>query len=168
MKKNSFLRSFLIFYVIGTCIAVAVIFGRSPKAVHHALPPLTTMSTLGTTTTFVPETTTVIVTTTTSKRIHTIPKTPVTHTQVNQVSRSNPGGRINWDAMATCESHNNWAANTGNGFYGGLQFTHTTWINAGGGKYAQNANLTSRENQIAVASTLSLSNWPVCKKYAYT
>lgn len=67
-----------------------------------------------------------------------------------------------WDRVAQCESGGNWADNTGNGFYGGLQFTISTWIAAGGLRYAQRADLASRTEQIAVASTLSLSNWPVC------
>lgn len=71
-------------------------------------------------------------------------------------------GATMWDAIAACESGGNWSINTGNGYYGGLQFTHSTWIAAGGGAYAPDAHLASREQQIAVASRLSLSNWPVC------
>lgn len=67
-----------------------------------------------------------------------------------------------WDRVADCESHGHWDANTGNGFYGGLQFTISTWLGAGGARYAARADLATREQQIAVASTLSLSNWPVC------
>jgi hypothetical protein len=69
---------------------------------------------------------------------------------------------VNWDAIAQCESGGNWAANTGNGYYGGLQFTKETWLSAGGGQYAPRADLATREQQIAVASTLALHNWPVC------
>lgn len=72
---------------------------------------------------------------------------------------------VNWDAIAECESGGNWHINTGNGYYGGLQFHHDTWIAYGGGRYAENAHLTSRENQIAIASTMELSHWPVCGKY---
>lgn len=67
-----------------------------------------------------------------------------------------------WDAVAACESGGNWAANTGNGFYGGLQFLTSTWLAAGGGRYASRADLASREAQIVVASRLPLSHWPVC------
>ncbi|MDT5317887.1 MAG: hypothetical protein QOD88_409, partial [Mycobacterium sp.] len=42
------------------------------------------------------------------------------------------GAEPNWDAMAQCESGGNWSANTGNGFYGGLQFTPATWAANGG------------------------------------
>ncbi len=67
-----------------------------------------------------------------------------------------------WDRVAACESGGNWQTNTGNGFYGGLQFTQSTWIANGGGRYASRADLATREQQISVASGLSLSNWPVC------
>src|SRR5262245_33604910 len=67
-----------------------------------------------------------------------------------------------WDRVAACESGGNWSINTGNGFYGGLQFTVSTWNAAGGGRYAPRADMATREQQIAVASGLSLSNWPVC------
>jgi len=71
-------------------------------------------------------------------------------------------GYSGWDRVAACESGGNWSINTGNGFYGGLQFTYDTWIGAGGGRYAPYAHMATREQQIAIASTLSLSNWPIC------
>lgn len=74
-----------------------------------------------------------------------------------------------WDKVSECEDNDDprngptgWASNTGNGFYGGLQFMTSTWLNAGGGKYASRADYATREQQIAIASKLSLSNWPVC------
>ena len=67
-----------------------------------------------------------------------------------------------WDAIAACESGGNWAINTGNGYYGGLQFTQATWAGAGGLAYAPRADLATPAQQIAVASTLGLGNWPVC------
>jgi LysM repeat protein len=67
-----------------------------------------------------------------------------------------------WDRIAACESGGNWAINTGNGYYGGLQFTQQTWAGAGGTAYAPRADLATPEQQIAVASKLALSNWPVC------
>jgi LysM repeat protein len=57
----------------------------------------------------------------------------------------------NWSAIAACESGGNWSANTGNGFYGGLQFTQGTWDAYGGGQYAASANEASQSQQIAVA-----------------
>jgi LysM repeat protein len=71
-------------------------------------------------------------------------------------------GNTSWDRIAACESGGNWAINTGNGYYGGLQFTQSTWAGAGGLQYAPRADLASRDQQIAVASKLGLNNWPVC------
>ena len=73
---------------------------------------------------------------------------------------------INWDAIAECESGQNWSYNGPSGYDGGLQFLPSTWISAGGGQYAPYAYMATREQQIAVASTLSLSNWPGCQVYA--
>jgi LysM repeat protein len=73
---------------------------------------------------------------------------------------------VNWDAIANCESSGNWAINTGNGFYGGLQFTQSTWDAYGGGSYASRADLASRDQQIAVAEKVlagqGIGAWPVC------
>lgn len=71
-----------------------------------------------------------------------------------------------WDRLASCESGGNWAINTGNGFYGGIQFDAGTWLGNGGGAYAPTANLASREQQIEVASKVQAargwSPWPAC------
>lgn len=79
---------------------------------------------------------------------------------------------VNWDAIAKCESGNNWHINTGNGYYGGLQFDRGTWTGNGGGQYASRADLATREQQIAIAEVLyshrGLSPWPVCGKLGYT
>jgi LysM repeat protein len=76
-----------------------------------------------------------------------------------------PASATNWDAIAQCESGGNWSTNTGNGFYGGLQFTQSTWKAYGGSGSAQNA---SREEQIAVAERVlqgqGIHAWPVCGK----
>jgi resuscitation-promoting factor RpfE len=70
---------------------------------------------------------------------------------------------VNWDAVAACESGGNWAINTGNGYYGGLQFTMGTWsANGGSGSPAS----ASREEQIRVAENVlnsqGIGAWPVC------
>ncbi|WEV76679.1 ubiquitin-like domain-containing protein [Janibacter cremeus] len=57
-----------------------------------------------------------------------------------------------WDRIAQCESTGNWSINTGNGYYGGLQFDIQTWLGAGGGDFAQRADLASRAEQITVAN----------------
>ena len=76
---------------------------------------------------------------------------------------------LNWDAVAQCESGGNWHINTGNGFYGGLQFDYSTWLSNGGGAYAERADLATREQQIAIATKVynarGSSPWPVCGQY---
>ncbi|WP_051965585.1 LysM peptidoglycan-binding domain-containing protein [Kitasatospora mediocidica] len=59
-----------------------------------------------------------------------------------------------WDTLAGCESGGDWSINTGNGYYGGLQFDQATWDDAGGQAYAPRADLATKEQQIAVATTL--------------
>jgi len=59
-----------------------------------------------------------------------------------------------WDRIAKCESGGNWHINTGNGYYGGLQFAYTTWLSSGGADFAPRADLASREEQITVANRL--------------
>jgi LysM repeat protein len=65
-----------------------------------------------------------------------------------------------WDAVAECESSGNWSINTGNGYYGGLQFSQSTWNAFGGQEYASRADLASRDQQIAIAEkTLAGQGW---------
>ena len=59
-----------------------------------------------------------------------------------------------WDRIARCESGGNWHINTGNGYYGGLQFAQSTWLANGGADFAARADLASREQQITVANRL--------------
>ncbi|MGP3984144.1 transglycosylase family protein [Streptomyces sp. KR80] len=71
-----------------------------------------------------------------------------------------------WDRVAQCESGGMWSADTGNGFYGGLQFTQQTWEDFGGRDYAPRADLASRSQQIAVAEKVLAAQgpmaWPSC------
>lgn len=71
-----------------------------------------------------------------------------------------------WDAIAGCEAGGNWAINTGNGYYGGVQFDQSTWERNGGLRYAERADLASREEQIAIAEVTRARQgwgaWPVC------
>lgn len=71
-----------------------------------------------------------------------------------------------WDQLAHCEATGNWAINTGNGFFGGLQFDQTTWARHGGTEYAPRADLATREEQIAVATRTQAVQgwgaWPSC------
>ena len=70
---------------------------------------------------------------------------------------------VNWDAIAKCESGGNWAINTGNGYYGGLQFSPATWTANGGTGLPSQA---TREEQIRVAEnvykTQGIGAWPTC------
>lgn len=70
---------------------------------------------------------------------------------------------VNWDAIAACESGGNWSINTGNGYYGGLQFNAGTWRANGGSGMPHNA---SRSEQIRVAENVlrrqGIGAWPVC------
>lgn len=76
---------------------------------------------------------------------------------------SNPG---TWDALARCEAGGNWAINTGNGYFGGVQFDQNTWERSGGLRYAARADLATREEQIAIAeitrSRQGWGAWPTC------
>jgi hypothetical protein len=76
-----------------------------------------------------------------------------------------PSGH-NWDAVAQCESGGNWSINTGNGYYGGLQFSQSTWAGFGGTAYAPRADLASKAQQIAVAERVlavqGAGAWPTC------
>ena len=75
-----------------------------------------------------------------------------------------------WDAVAQCESGGNWSINTGNGYYGGLQFAQGTWESNGGTQYAPRADLASRAQQIAIAENVLATQgpgaWPVCSVQA--
>jgi LysM repeat protein len=71
-----------------------------------------------------------------------------------------------WDSVAQCEAGGNWSINTGNGYYGGLQFSASTWAAYGGTQYAATADKASKAQQIAVAEKVLAAQgkgaWPVC------
>ncbi|MBD9732267.1 LysM peptidoglycan-binding domain-containing protein [Streptomyces sp. H28] len=73
-----------------------------------------------------------------------------------------------WDAVAQCESGGNWSINTGNGYYGGLQFSASTWAGYGGTKYASTADQATKAQQIEIAEKVLAGQgkgaWPVCGK----
>jgi LysM repeat protein len=73
-----------------------------------------------------------------------------------------------WDAVAQCESGGDWSINTGNGYYGGLQFSASTWAGYGGTQYAAQANQATKAQQIEIAEKVLASQgkgaWPVCGK----
>ncbi|WP_299563095.1 resuscitation-promoting factor [uncultured Mycolicibacterium sp.] len=71
-----------------------------------------------------------------------------------------------WEALAQCEAGGNWSINTGNGYYGGVQFDQNTWERNGGLRYAPRADLATKEEQIAIAEVTRARQgwgaWPVC------
>ncbi|GAB2763322.1 transglycosylase family protein [Streptomyces bullii] len=73
-----------------------------------------------------------------------------------------------WDAVAQCESGGNWSINTGNGYYGGLQFSASTWAAYGGTQYASTADQATKAQQIEIAEKVLAGQgkgaWPVCGK----
>ncbi len=89
------------------------------------------------------------------------PTSPALSTGLASVSQSSNGSV--WAELAQCESGGNWSINSGNGFYGGLQFSLSSWQSAGGTGYP---NQASEAEQIAVAQILQSqqgwSAWPVC------
>ena len=91
---------------------------------------------------------------------------PVATSYPSYSGGSYSGGGVNWNAIAACESGGNWGTSTGNGYYGGLQFSQGTWDANGGGQYASTAAGASRSQQIAVAQRVLASQgigaWPVC------
>jgi uncharacterized protein YabE (DUF348 family) len=88
-------------------------------------------------------------------------KKPTT-TKKSSGGSSTPSGSV-WDKLAQCESGGNWSINTGNGYYGGLQFSLSTWRAYGGSGLPSDA---SREGQIAIAKKLQADAgwgaWPAC------
>jgi nucleoid-associated protein YgaU len=83
---------------------------------------------------------------------------------------ANADSGVNWDAVAACESGGNWATNTGNGYYGGLQFSASTWDGFGGTAYASRADEASPSEQMAIADKVVAAQgwgaWPVCSRVA--
>ena len=71
-----------------------------------------------------------------------------------------------WSGVAQCESGGNWSINTGNGYYGGLQFGSSTWAAFGGLVYAPRADLAAKSQQIAIAEKVLVAQgpgaWPTC------
>ena len=110
------------------------------------------------TTTAKPATTAVKPTTTTAK-----PPAPTTTVAAVPARPGDPASDASWEALAKCESGGNWAANTGNGYYGGLQFSLATWQNLGGTGYPHQA---SKATQIALGRKLYARSgwnaWPGC------
>lgn len=125
--------------------------------------PSTTTSTTSAPTTTVP---TPPPTTTTTEHVHVSSPPPTRSAAESSPTPAGAGGGRNWDAVAQCESGGNWHINTGNGYYGGLQFNLQTWRGVGGPGYPHEH---SREVQIHYAEILfsqrGAAPWPHCGKY---
>jgi hypothetical protein len=82
------------------------------------------------------------------------------------VSTANAATDKTWNRLAGCESGGDWHINTGNGYYGGVQFSEGTWLAYGGGAYAHRADLASRSEQITIAEKVLKGQgwgaWPAC------
>ncbi|MGX5658066.1 transglycosylase family protein, partial [Geodermatophilus nigrescens] len=74
-----------------------------------------------------------------------------------------------WSGVAQCESSGNWSINTGNGYYGGLQFSQSTWAAFGGTELAPRADLATPAQQVEIAEAVlagqGVGAWPSCGKY---
>lgn len=99
----------------------------------------------------------------TTQAAPTVTRAPARASSDTPVSTPQIASGSVWDSIAACESGGNWAINTGNGFYGGLQFTLGSWHAAGGSGYPNEA---SREEQIARGQILQSRQgwgaWPAC------
>jgi cell wall-associated NlpC family hydrolase len=88
---------------------------------------------------------------------------------VLSTSPANAATTHDWSGVANCESSGNWSVNTGNGYYGGLQFSQSTWAGYGGTTFAARADLASPAQQVQIAEKVlagqGVGAWPVCGKY---
>jgi hypothetical protein len=103
----------------------------------------------------------------TNRRILTFTATVLALVFVAGSGTATADSSVNWDAVAQCESGGNWSINSGNGFYGGLQFSPATWTANGGTGLPSQA---PREEQIRVAENVlrsqGLGAWPSCGQHA--
>ncbi len=104
--------------------------------------------------------------------LHSVTPTTTRPAPPRQSPNYDAGDGSRWDQLAQCETGGNWAANTGNGFGGGLQFMHqrsySTWLSFGGGDYAAHPWDATREQQINIAEKVLASSgwraWPGCSR----
>jgi len=152
----------------------------SEASTTQATAPSTTTTEAPTTTTAAPDTTTTEVPATTKAPPTTKapvvqalrapapsapPSTAPPTTAAPSTGHADPNDPATWDRLAQCESHGNWALNTGNGYYGGLQFSLATWQNVGGAGYPHEA---TRDEQIKrgqiLQSRAGWGQWPHCSR----
>lgn len=104
----------------------------------------------------------------TTRASHTAPPRPAPGPPPKPASFGCAEDQWPWGCVAKCESGGNWHINTGNGHFGGLQFSHRTWVGFGGAKYAPRADLATRKEQIAIAKKVvavqGWGAWPHCSR----
>jgi hypothetical protein len=152
-------------------VPTAVVFNAAVPATTTTEAPATTTTEAPTTTTTVtkrvakPVTTTTAPAPTTTTAAPTTTVAPVAPATVRATISPDPSSTATWDQLARCESNGNWAANTGNGYYGGLQFSLATWQSLGGDGYPHQA---SKATQIAMGRKLyqrsGWNAWPGCAR----
>ncbi|MGI5374313.1 transglycosylase family protein [Streptomyces sp. CA-251387] len=103
-----------------------------------------------------------------TRAVQVAPPPPELGPPPKRVSFGCAGDQWPWGCVAQCESGGNWHINTGNGHYGGLQFSQRTWEGFGGGKYAPRADLATRQEQITIAKKVvavqGWGAWPHCSR----
>lgn len=106
------------------------------------------------------------------KRMVTMLVTPIMAlaAMLGSVGSASAASLETWDALAQCESSGNWHINTGNGYYGGVQFSHRTWQAYGGGVFSYNAHGATKGQQILIAEKVladpnqGWGAWPACSR----
>ncbi|WP_128436913.1 transglycosylase family protein [Streptomyces cyaneus] len=103
-----------------------------------------------------------------TRHIHTAPLQPAPGPPPKPAAYGCAKDQWPWGCVAKCESGGNWRINTGNGHYGGLQFSQSTWEGFGGAKYAPRADLATRKEQITIARKVvavqGWGAWPQCSR----
>jgi resuscitation-promoting factor RpfA len=100
----------------------------------------------------------------------TVASAAIVVASLNSLGSAGAATTSTWERLAGCESGGNWHIDTGNGYYGGLQFSLGTWVAMGGGKYAARPDLATPTEQMAVGEVLlrrshwSWGAWPVCSR----
>ncbi|MEX2293287.1 MAG: transglycosylase family protein [Acidimicrobiales bacterium] len=141
---------------------------RSSDRIVAASDSVATPADIDATTTVAPTTTTVPPPATTVAPATPTPVAPAPPTPAPapaQARAGDPNDPASWDRLAQCESGGNWAINTGNGYYGGIQFSLSSWRGVGGTGYPHEA---SRETQIEMGKRLHAQggwrHWPACTR----
>lgn len=148
VEKRFFHSKIFISLGIVVCLVVIILFGHSlilPQ--HHEQAILASAIVPTATPTFTPTPT--IMLTPTPTLIPTPTATPTA--TPTPFPTANPEDVANWDKLAGCETHGNWAEDTGNGYFGGLQFSQSAWLAVGGTGKPSDA---TRDEQILRAKTL--------------